>query len=59
MKVGDLVIYRGRGATNGIGPIVAFNKKGDGGSDFVHVFVDGTIQIYMHFDIEILSDNKE
>ena len=60
MKVGDLVIYRGRGATTNVGPIIAFNKKGEGGQDYVHVLIDGLIQIYMHFDLEVVRNgNKE
>ena len=59
MKVGDLVKCINPHGSGNVGTIVAFNKKGEGGEDFVHVFIDGLIQVYMNFDIEILSDNKE
>ena len=50
MKVGDLVK---RVKCNDYGIVVGFNKKGEGGKDFVHVFFNGEIQIYMSFDWEV------
>ena len=60
MKVGDLVIcHKLKNSSGNVGTIVAFNKKGEGGKDFVHVLIGGLIQVYMNFDIEIISKSKE
>jgi len=61
VKVGDLVIavstvdyYE---AAPGI--IISFNKKGEGGKDFVHVLAaDGTIMMFNFFDIEVISESR-
>lgn len=59
MKLGDLVICYPipdgdflQVSTHGI--IVGFNKKGEGGKDFVHVLTNGTVNIYLSYDIELL-----
>jgi len=40
------------------GIVVGFNSKGEGGQDFVHVLVDGDIEIFMHFDLEVISGSR-
>ena len=59
MKLGDLVICWPRGnssmgdAQKGI--IVGFNEKGEGGKEFVHVLCEGSILVFMSFDIEVVK----
>ena len=57
MKIGDLVMWR-RGGTSVKGIIVGFNKKGEGGKEFIHVLVDGEIQVFMEFDLEVIGENR-
>ncbi len=70
MKVGDLVKAYStvarvnvRGSTAEsvkryrIGVIVAFNKKGEGGKEFVHILADdGTVMMFNSFDIEVINE---
>ncbi len=51
MKVGDLVKRVKCPWVTGI--VIGFNKKGEGGKDFVHVFFNGKIHIHMVFDWEV------
>lgn len=38
-----------------VGIIIGFNKKGEGGKQFVHVLVaDGTIMMFNSFDVEVI-----
>lgn len=57
MKVGDLVecfkLCTDRRAVRGV--IVGFNEKGEGGKDFVHVLCEGTVHIFMSFDISVIK----
>ena len=39
-----------------LGVIVGFNEKGEGGKDFVHVFVGDEVLIFMHFDVEVINE---
>ena len=60
MKIGDLVSCWPAGTrdmsykTQGV--IVGFNKKGEGGKDFVHVLCEGKIVLFMPFDIEVINE---
>ena len=58
MKIGDLVVCYPNGspdiATAATGIVVGFNKKGEGGKDFVHILANGTVGIYLSYDIELL-----
>tara|TARA_A200000159_G_scaffold49127_1_gene45315 strand:- start:4007 stop:4180 length:174 start_codon:yes stop_codon:yes gene_type:complete len=56
MKAGDIVrVPRGpAGWTEGL--IVGFGEKGEGGKDYVKVLVDGNIEIYMSFNIEVIDE---
>ncbi|MAI57590.1 MAG: hypothetical protein CML56_01145 [Rhodobacteraceae bacterium] len=66
MKIGDLVeiwtteTELGRLANHQLinpkGVIVGFNKKGDGGKDYVHVLIDGKVSVFMRFAIEVIND---
>lgn len=60
MKVGDLVLVHSR-FDNGFeltGIIVGFNKKGEGGKDFVHVLCNGRIEVFMEFDIKVVKNKS-
>ena len=61
MKVGDLV--RGHSTVDfahvEFGIIVGFNKRGEGGKDFVHVLCpDGQVAIFNSFDIEVVREAR-
>ena len=61
MKLGDLV--KAYSTTMHqvctVGIIVAFNKKGEGGKDFVHILAeDGTIMVFNAFDVEVINANR-
>ncbi len=62
MKIGDLVIVHPRflSMTEGeiTGVVVGFNEKGEGGKDFVHVLVDGSVHIFMEFDLKVIKTRK-
>ena len=62
MKVGDLVACwpRGTPETSEMvkGVIVAFNEKGEGGQDFVHVLCEGTVMMFMSFDVEVINESR-
>lgn len=59
MKKGDLVLICGSlSRVEKKGVIVGFNKKGEGGKDYVHVLVDGSISIHMRFAIEVISEGR-
>ena len=58
MKVGDLVKIinnplRLKRELSGV--IVGFNKKGEGGKDFVHVLIDGDVQILHAHDVDVIK----
>jgi len=61
VKVGDLVQcwakpYESPAIT---GIIIGFNEKGFGGKDFVHVLCDdGTVQVFMNFDVNVVKYAK-
>lgn len=55
MKVGDYVVC-GRYSSRGL--VVGFNKKGEGGQDFVHVLIEGEVIIFMHFDLSIIQEEN-
>jgi hypothetical protein len=38
------------------GVIVGFNKKGEGGKDYVHVLIDGEVCVFMKFAIEVINE---
>ena len=61
MKVGDLVSWWPKSRSENTptkvqGVIVGFNKKGEGGQDFVHVLHDGNIVVLMRFDVEVINE---
>lgn len=62
MKIGDVVSYRQRSTTEALPPqrglVVGFNKKGEGGQDFVHVLIDGDVVVYMQFDLVVHVDTQ-
>ena len=60
MKKGDLVIVYPKfnvGPDN-CGVIVGFNEKGEGGKDFVHVLIEGYVEIFMSFDLEVIDESR-
>lgn len=60
VKIGDMVVCRTQ--PNLLPPdhglIVGFNKKGEGGKDFVHVLIEGEIQVFMHFNVAVISGKR-
>jgi len=62
MKIGDVVHCWPRGnpemgnRVNGI--IVGFNKKGEGGKDFVHVLCEGKVLLFMSFDVRVINESR-
>ena len=60
MKIGDLVLVHPRfdDGTELTGVIVGFNKKGEGGKDFVHVLCNGKIEVFMEFDIKVVKNES-
>ena len=53
-KIGDLAE-----TPEGIGTIVGFNDKGEGGRHFLHVLINGTLKIWGTWDPDIrLLDPK-
>ena len=61
MRIGDLVACYPLGipglAERVIGVIVGFNEKGEGGKDFVHVFVGDEVVVFMDFDVEVINES--
>ena len=57
MRIGDLVECFTNCPDRRIvhGVIVAFNEKGEGGQDYVHVMCEGKIHIFMKFDVEVIN----
>jgi|SaaInlStandDraft_1057018.scaffolds.fasta_scaffold548781_2 hypothetical protein len=56
MHLGDLVSikrYHNREPLTGL--VVGFNEAEDGGKEFVHILTEGRIQIFMHFDVEVIK----
>ena len=55
MKIGDLVSCYPHGnpdiSEETFGLVVGFNKKSEGGQDFVHVFCGGQTLVFFCFDI--------
>ena len=62
MKVGDLVACQHtRPAFEGVwceGLIVGFSTKGEGGKDYVHVLIDGKVEVFMRFKIEVINEGR-
>ena len=56
MKVGDLVVISEPGGIQKQGLVVGFNKKGEGGKDYVHVMVEGTINVFLSFNVEVINE---
>ena len=61
MKIGDLVSWWPKNRSDNTptrirGIIIGFNKKGEGGKDFVHVLHDGNIMVLMSFDVEVINE---
>ena len=56
MKKGDLVDCYWASRWK-IGIIVGFNKKGEGGKEFVHVFINGNIVIFQTHDLRKIDEN--
>lgn len=56
LELGDVVsCQRYASKPDCIGTIVAFNKKGEGGKEYVHVLIAGSIEVFMHFDVITIS----
>ena len=59
MKIGDLVKCRPQAlspiSVESMGVIVGFNKKGEGGKDFVHVLCDGHIYVLLSFTVDVIK----
>lgn len=65
MKPGDIVVCpypdpdhpprKNNDKPDVVGVIVGFNKKGEGGHDFVHVLVDNKVHVYMFCDLEVIK----
>ena len=59
MKVGNLVICQRHSETNWHeGLIVGFGTKGEGGKDYVHVLIDGNVEVFMRFNVEVVTKKK-
>jgi len=62
MKVGDIVTCQHAHPTfEGVwceGLIVGFGAKGEGGKDYVHVLVDGKVEVFMRFNVEVINENR-
>ena len=62
MKIGDLVWgYQqipGPAVERIQGLVVGFNKRGEGGKEYVHVFMDGKVNIYMRHNLEVVSEGR-
>ena len=56
MKVGYLVVISEPGGIQKQGLVVGFNKKGEGGKDYVHVMVEGTINVFLSFNVEVINE---
>jgi|TARA_R110000823_G_C15951164_1_gene501774 hypothetical protein len=54
VKIGDLLIVSIKVKHWEYGILMGFNKKGEGGKDFVHVLVNGKIGIYLGHEVEKL-----
>lgn len=62
MKVGDLVRCNRGGDELGLwveGLVVGFALKGEGGRDFVHILVDGEVEVFMSFNIEVIKNDVD
>jgi len=61
MKIGDLVecfgLCKDRRAVQGV--IIAFNEKGEGGKEFVHVLCEGEVFVFMDFDVKVINPGKK
>lgn len=55
MNVGDLVRC---GPSWSEGIVVGFNEKGEGGKDYVHVLVDGSVGVYLSFGVEVVDEGR-
>jgi len=62
MKIGDLVWgYQqlpGPSIQKVQGLVVGFNKKGEGGKEYVHVLTEGIVNIYMRHNLEVVSESR-
>ena len=60
MKIGDLVDCANVSIDRSfeIGLVVGFNKKGEGGKGFVHVFILGQIHILQDFNLRDINENS-
>ena len=60
MKIGDMVIlYGAANQFSGIiGVIIGFNEKGEGGKEFVHVLIEGNVQVFMEFYLEVINETR-
>jgi hypothetical protein len=55
VKVGDVVVCKSEPLLPpDHGLIVAFNEKGEGGQDFVHVLIKGEVRIFMYFNVAVV-----
>ena len=62
VKVGDLVIawqWQADAPGDMPGIIIGFNKKGEGGQHYVHVWIDGAVQVYRFDDLKIIRKSNK
>ena len=58
MKLGDLVsVKRYYSFPPLTGLVVGFNEKDEGGKEFIHILTEGKIQIFMHYDVEVINES--
>mgnify|MGYP001162280462 CR=1 FL=1 len=60
VKKGDIVICLhdqapDQTSSSAFGIVVGFNKKGEGGHDFVHVLIDKEVRVYMFCDLQVVK----
>ena len=62
MKKGDLVrclVYsKISGYEYKTGVIIGFNKKGEGGKEYVHVLCDDNIRVIPFFNVEVIDEKR-
>ena len=60
MRIGDLVkVYSIPGYDSfSVGIIMRFNKRGEGGKEFIHVYLSTGIGVFMIHDIEVINETK-
>ena len=55
MQPGDIVRIQVAVGIWRAGPIVGFNQKGEGGKEFVHILIDGKVDVFMRHSVEVVK----